>query len=273
MMGLGAAEEASAPLITKDVSYRSSAVPQTYEAERCKLNLVTPVGKSGFATYVWFYGGALKAGSKDLASEHCLEIAEAFAREGVAVVTPDYRLSPKVNYPAYVDDAAASFAWTVKNIAKFGGDPKKVFIGGHSAGGYLALLVGFDAKRLEPYGLGLADVAGIAQVSGQVFTHYTIREERGISRYVTIADEAAPSFYVRRTLPPLLSIYADNDMVGRAEENQYLVAMLKSAGHTETYSLKVADRDHGSVGHGLRNAEDPAHRAVLNFIQKISATR
>jgi len=55
------------------------------------------------------------------------------------------------------------------NIARHGGDPRKVFLGGHSAGGYLALLVGFDESRLRPYGFGLKDVAGIAQVSGQVF--------------------------------------------------------------------------------------------------------
>jgi len=267
------AADAVSPKIHKDLSYRPEAVPQTYEAERCKLNLVTPAEGKGFATYVWFYGGSLKAGSKDVASEYCLEIAEAFAREGVAVVTPDYRLNPQVTYPAYVDDAAAAFAWTVRNIAQYGGNPHKVFIGGHSAGGYLAMMVGFDEKRLAPFNLSLADVAGIAQVSGQVFTHYTVREERGLKRYQTIADEAAPAFYVKRTLPPILSIYADNDMVGRAEENQYLIAMLKSAGHSATSSLRVSERDHASVGHGLRQSDDPAHRAVLNFIQKISETR
>ncbi len=259
--------------VHKDISYRSSAVPGTYEADRCKLNLVVPSGVKGFPTYVWYYGGSLKAGSKDTKSEYCLEIAQSFARQGIAVVTPDYRLSPKVTYPAYVEDAAASYAWVIKNIAQYGGNPHQVFIGGHSAGGYLALLVGFDENRLKPYGLGLNDVAGIAQISGQVFTHYTIREERGISRYVTIADEAAPSFYVRKTLPPILSIYADNDMVGRAEENQYLIAMLKTAGHAETYSLKVADRTHGSVGHEIRHQDDPAHQAIVNFIQKVSANR
>ena len=106
------------------------------------------------------------------------------------MVTPDYRLSPKVKYPAYVDDAAAAFAWTVKHIAGHGGDPRKVFIGGHSAGATLALLVGMDPNRLKPPGLTLGSVAGIAQVSGQVLTHFTIREERGQPRYAITCDDA-----------------------------------------------------------------------------------
>ncbi len=257
-----------APKVLKDLPYRSGDDLTAYETGRCKLDLTLPApADRPFATYVWLYGGGLKNGGKDLATEHCTEIAASFAREGIAVVVPDYRLNPKAKYPEYVDDAAAAFAWTVRHIAQHGGDPRKVFIGGHSAGGYLALLVGFDEARLRPYGLGLKDVAGIAQVSGQVFTHYTVREERGLSRHATTSDEAAPAFFVRKALPPLLTIYAENDMPGRAEENLYLLAMLKGAGHPETTSLKAIGKDHGSAGHDLRWADDPGHQAVVRFIR------
>jgi acetyl esterase/lipase len=260
--------------VLKDMPYKDDVVSLTsYEQERCKLDLTLPVGAKGFATYVWFYGGGLKNGSKDLRSEFCAEIRASLAQAGVAVVTPDYRLSPKAKYPAYVDDAAAAFAWTVKHIAEHGGDPRKVFIGGHSAGATLALLVGMDPERLKPHGLTLGSVAGIAQVSGQVLTHYTIREERGQPRYAITSDEAAPAFHIRKTLPPILTIYAQNDMLSRAEENQFFVTTLKAAGHAETYSLRVDDRDHASVGHNIRNADDPARLAILNFIAKQSAHR
>ena len=258
----------------KDIAYKDDVISQTpYEQERCKLDLTVPVGGKGFATYVWFYGGGLKNGAKDLRSEYCAEIRQSLAQAGVAVVTPDYRLSPKVKYPAYVDDAAAAFAWTVKHIAEHGGDPRKVFIGGHSAGATLALLVGMDADRLKPHGLTLGSVAGIAQVSAQVLTHYTIREERGQPRYAITSDEAAPAFYIRKTLPPILTIYAQHDMLSRAEENQFFVTTLKAAGHAENYSLRVDDRDHGTVGHNIRNLDDPARLAILNFIAKQSAAR
>ena len=269
-----AAEVPTEPRVLKDLSYRAGGDLTPYEAARCKLDLTLPApGAKPFATYVWFFGGGLKNGGKDLASEHCAEIAASFARDGIAVVVPHYRLRPQVQYPAYVDDAAAAFAWTVRNIARHGGDPRKVFIGGHSAGGYLALMVGFDARRLRPYGLDLKDVAGIAQVSGQVFTHYTIREERGQGRYSVTSDEAAPAFHVQKTLPPVLTLYSDHDMIGRAEENQFLVAMLKGAGHAETTSLKVTGTDHGSIGHNLRFADDPGHKAIVQFIQQHAANR
>jgi acetyl esterase/lipase len=269
-----AAETAPDLRVSKDIVYRTGSDLTAYEAERCKLDVTLPAkSDQPFATYVWFYGGGLKNGSKALASEYCAEIAASFAREGIAVVVPDYRLSPQAKYPEYVDDAAAAFAWTVRNIGRMGGDPRKVFIGGHSAGGYLALMVGFDASRLKPYGLDLKDIAGIAQVSGQVFTHYTIREERGQSRYRVTSDEAAPAFHVQKTLPPILTLYSDHDMTGRAEENQFLIAMLKGAGHVETYSLKVTDTDHGSIGHNLRFNADPGHKAVLQFIRKQGESR
>jgi acetyl esterase/lipase len=258
----------------RDIAYKDDVVSQTpYEQERCKLDLTLPADAKGFPTYVWFYGGGLKNGGKDLDSEYCAEIRASLARAGVAVVTPDYRLSPKVKYPAYVDDAAAAFAWTVKHIAAHGGDPRKVFIGGHSAGGYLALLVGMDPERLKPHGLTLGSVAGIAQVSGQVFNHYTVRDERGQARYGITSDDAAPAFHIRKSLPPILTIYAQNDMLSRAEENMFFVTTLKAAGHTENYSLRVDDRDHATVGHNLRNDDDPARLAILNFIAKQSANR
>jgi acetyl esterase/lipase len=260
--------------VIKDVPYKDDVVSLTpYEQERCKLDLTVPADARGFPTFVWFYGGGLKNGSKDLRSEYCGEIRESLAQAGVAVVTPDYRLSPKAKYPAYVDDAAAAFAWTVKHIAEHGGDPRKVFIGGHSAGGYLALLVAFDPERLKPHGLTLGSVAGVAQVSGQVLTHYTVREERGQPRYGITSDEAAPAFFIRKSLPPVLTIYAQNDMLSRAEENMFFVTTLKAAGHTENYSLRVDDRDHGSVGHNIRNVDDPARLAILSFIAKQSANR
>ena len=62
-------------------------------------------------------------------------------------------------------------------------------------------------------------------------------------------------------------------MVGRAEENLYLLAMLKGAGHAETTSLKAVGKNHGSVGHDLRFPDDPGHQAVLRFIRTQSEKR
>jgi len=74
----------------RDIAYKDDVISQTpYEQERCKLDLTLPADAKGFPTYVWFYGGGLKNGGKDLDSEYCAEIRASLARAGVAVVTPD----------------------------------------------------------------------------------------------------------------------------------------------------------------------------------------
>jgi acetyl esterase/lipase len=103
-----------------------------YEKERCKLDIYVPENIDGFTTVVWFHGGGLTAGEKS--------IPERLKNHKLAVVAVNYRLSPKVKSPAFIDDAAAAVAWVFKNIKKYGGDPKKIILAGHSAGGYLISL-------------------------------------------------------------------------------------------------------------------------------------
>src|SRR5207244_8890590 len=122
-----------------------------------------------------------------------------------------------------------AFAWTRAHIAEHGGDVGKLFIGGHSAGGWLALMIGLDERYLREFGVELSAIAGLIPVSGQTMTHYTVREERGIGKFTITADEAAPVHYVGKETPPMLVLYAEHDMAARAEENQYFVALMKGA--------------------------------------------
>jgi len=245
-----------------DIVYKTGALDD-YEKERCKLDLYLPQGQTGFATVVWFHGGSLKAGNK----KGDKSIAESLVKAGVALVSAEYRLSPKVKYPAYVQDAAAAFAWTHDHIAEYGGDPRKVFIGGHSAGGYLAFMVGLDPRYLQAFGVGPSALAGVIPVSGQTMTHYTVREERGIGQYTITADEAAPVFYVRKETPPMLVLYADHDMAARAEENAYLVAIMKGAGNEHVSGLLIHDRTHNTIASQIAEEADPARLAILEFIK------
>ncbi len=256
--------------ITKDILYKPGSDLTAYELERCKLDLYLPA-KPGFPTLVWFHGGGLKTGDADM--EFTRKIAQSLVDAEIGFVIVCYRYSPKVTYPAYVEDAAASFAWTVKNIEKHGGNPQKIFIGGHSAGGYLAAIVGLDAKRLKEFGLPLDSVAGTIPVSGQMLTHYTIREERGLGKYNVIADEAAPIYHARKDTPPMLVLYADKDMATREEENVYFVSTMKATGNKRVQGLLIKDRDHGSIARNIANAEDPARRSIVKFINEVSLER
>jgi acetyl esterase/lipase len=247
-----------------DIAYRTGDKLTAYETERCKLDLYLPPGGKNFATLVWFHGGGLKAGAKD--GGETPKIARALASEGIAVASVNYRLSPKATYPAYLEDSAAAAAWVRAHIAEHGGDPAKVFISGHSAGGYLALMLAMDARWLKPHSLTPDSFAGYVPLSGQTMTHYTVREERSIGKETIIADEAAPVFYCRKDTPPMLVLAADHDMAARSEENAYLVAVLKGAGNERVTFRQIPDRTHGSIASKIPKPGDPVRKAILDFI-------
>ncbi len=222
-----------------------------------------PKGGQDLPTLIWFHGGGLKGGNKDGA----VKMATSLATAGMAVVVPNYRLSPKSKYPSYIEDAAAAVAWTKAHIAEHGGDPKRLFVSGHSAGGYLTLMLGMDRHYLRDAGVEPKDIAGYIPVSGQTMTHYTVREERGIGQYTITADEAAPVHYVRVETQPFLVLYADHDMAARAEENEYFVAIMKGAGNKHITGKLITDRTHGSIAGKIWEEGDPAREAILEFIK------
>lgn len=226
--------------LKKDISYYSKSAEDAdaYIKERCRLDIYHP-SSTGFPTLVWFHGGGLKQGNK--------HIPEGLKEQGIAVVTVNYRFFPKA--PAYIEDAAAAIAWTFKNIASYGGDPNQIFISGHSAGGYLASMVGLDQRWLAKHDIDANKIAGLLPLSGHTITHFTVREEMGIDGKQPIIDELAPLYHVRADAPPLLLITGDRELelLGRYEENAYMMRMMKIAGHQKTRILELDGYGHNMV--------------------------
>jgi acetyl esterase/lipase len=250
-------------LVFKDLEYKSGDSLSDYEKTRCKLDLYLPVSGDNFPVLVWFYGGGLTGGAKGGVKS----IAQRFAHDGIAVAAVDYRLSPKATYPAYLDDAAAAVAWVKAHAGEHHLDAGRVFVGGHSAGAYLAYMVGLDERWLKPYHLDPSAIAGLIPVSGQILTHYTIREERGIKDHSLVyADEDAPINHVHKDAPPCLILYADKDMVGRREGNAFLAVSLRAAGNKYVRDLLIEDRTHGSIAGKMVDSGDPAAEAIIHFI-------
>ena len=244
-------------LIKKDLLYRKDDTSLSeYQRERCRLDIYHPSKSSDFATIVWFHGGGLTSGNKDF--------PKGLQKKGHAIVAVNYRLSPKVKVADCLDDAAASIAWVIKNIETFGGDPKKIFISGHSAGGYLTSMVGLDSKWLKRHQADPAQLAGLIPYSGHTITHFTARKEKGLEAKRPIIDELAPLYHVRPDAPPILLITGDREkeMLGRYEENAYFYRMLKVSGHSD---VKIMELD--GYGHQMT---DPAHPLLLNFIKRIT---
>jgi acetyl esterase/lipase len=237
-----------------NISYASLATNP--ECSRCVLDIYYPDELDDFATIIWFHGGGLRGGEK--------EIPNRLKEQGVAVAAPNYSLFPEVNAPVYIEDAAAAVAWVFKHIESFGGDADKIFISGHSAGGYLASMIGLDKKYLEKHEIDANAIAGLIPFSGHTITHFTVREEQGIAGEQPIIDEFAPLYHVRADAPPLLLITGDRELelLGRYEENAYMMRMMQVAGHTQTRIMELDGYDHGMV--------EPALPLLLNEVRRLS---
>ena len=240
----------------RGISYREQPADDA-QRERCLLDIHHPVGSNGFTTLVWFHGGGLTKGERQLPKGLC--------NQGIAVVGAGYRLASQAKAPASIDDAAAAVAWTVKNIDRYGGSPRHIVVCGGSAGGYLALMVGLDRRWLAAYGVEADTLAGIIPYSGQCITHFAYRAERGIPETQPVVDELAPLYHVRRDAPPILLITGDREkeLFGRYEENAYMWRMLKVVGHKKVTLREMKDEDHGSM-------VVPSHPIVLEFVQKLT---
>jgi acetyl esterase/lipase len=237
-----------------NVAYRSG--PGTPDAARaqCRLDVYHPENTTGFSTVVWFHAGGLKQGRRYVPGE--------LMKRGIAVVAVDYRLSPGAKAPAYIEDAAAAVAWTFHNIGRYGGSPERIFVAGASAGGYLACLVGLDRRWLAASGVDANRIAGVVSLSGQVITHFAIREERGLKETQPVVDDLAPLFHVRADAPPMLIVTGDRELelLGRYEENDYFRRMMQIAGHTRTELTELKGVNHAGV-------EAAAHGRLLNFVE------
>lgn len=247
----------------ENIHYYSDAVNRSdnYINKRCVLDVYHPTNKKGFATVVWFHGGGLKGGNKNVAAQ--------LKRQGIAVVAVNYRLYPKAKAPSYLEDSAAAVAWTFKNIKSLGGDPKKIFVSGSSAGGYLTAMIGLDKRWLKAHDIDADNIAGLIPLAGQMLTHFTVKEERGIGKTKMVIDDLAPLSYLRSEAPPVLFVTGDREkeMLGRYEENAFMYRMLNVVGHPDVRLLELDGFGHApnkpffplllkEVGRVLKSMED-----------------
>lgn len=230
-------------VLKPDIPYYSDTVNKSngYIAERCKLDVYYPKDTTDVATIVWFHGGGITAGNK--------HIPEGLLEQNLVVVTVNYRLYPKVKQPEYIKDAAAAVAWTFNNIEKYHGRKDAIFISGHSAGGYLASMVGMDKSYLQEHAIDANDIAGLIPFSGHTITHFTVRKEQGIEGTQPTIDKYAPLFHVRKDAPPTLLITGDREreLLGRYEENAYFYRMMKVVGHQDITLFEMDGYDHNMV--------------------------
>jgi acetyl esterase/lipase len=236
---------------------------------RQQLDIYRPLAASGPAPVVVFlYGGSWRDGSR---AEYRF-VGEALASRGVVAVVADYRLYPQVRYPQFLRDAAGAVGWTLREIGRYGGDPTRVYVMGHSAGAYNAAMVALDARWLSGVGASPAMLAGWIGLAGPYdFLPITGADIQPVFDFPDTPADSQPIAHVSAQSPPTLLLAAAHDPIVNPQRNtEQLAARLRDAGGR--VSLRVFDGvNHltliGAMAAPLRSLA-PVLDAVAEFVRE-----
>jgi acetyl esterase/lipase len=177
---------------------------------------------------VFFYGGSWNSGSR---SDYSF-VGEALASRGIVAVLADYRLYPQVRYPSFLEDGAKAVAWTHEHIRQFSGDPKRLYLMGHSSGAYNVAMLALEPQLLEAVGLSPHDLSGWIGLAGPYdFLPIKNPEVRPVFFWPDSPPQSQPINHVSRGAPPaLLMASRDDDLVNPTRNTGGLASKLRAAG-------------------------------------------
>lgn len=257
----------------KDIVYRDLVAGEDPKLDKNKLDLYLPKDKKDFPVLFFVHGGAWRQGDKNFLGMYN-SLGQFWARQGIAMVITNYRLSPAHKHPAHMEDVAKSFAWTYKNIAFYGGRPDQVFVCGHSAGGHLVSLLATDEKYLKAEGLTHKTIRGAIPISGVyrlVAEHSLFAQAFGKDR--SLVQGASPITHVGSCdHPPFLIIYADKDFPTCDLVSEEFCKCLKDS-KSPAESLCVKNRNHFTILLYIANDGDPVGQTMAKFIATHTALK
>lgn len=250
--------------------------------ERQVLDVYSPAGAKNLPVVFWIHGGGWQAGDKSSVQLK----PQAFANKGFVFVSTNYRLLPSADMATIVRDVAKSVHWVHDHVSEYGGDPKRIFIMGHSAGAQLAALVCTDDRYLKAEGLSLAIVRGCVPVDGDTYdvpamieTAETRWRVHGLPRAkfghrekfgndpAKHRDFSAVTHVAKdKDIPPFLILHVAShpDVTAQALR---LGNTLKDAGLPVTV-FGARDTDHGKINADLGKPDDPSTKALFEFLDK-----
>jgi acetyl esterase/lipase len=273
--------------IIRDVAYRNLHPGEDSSLNKNKLDLYLPSKRRDFPVIFFVHGGAWFHGDKNYLGLYTT-LGLAWARQGFGTVVINYRLSPGVQHPEHIRDVASAFAWTHQHIQAYGGRADQVFVCGHSAGGHLVALLATDDRYLKAEGLCLKAIRGVIPISG-VFRVHGLEVNAGLPTHANgqspafprrrvpfsrvfggdpaVRKDASPLTHVRPGLPPFLIMFADHDLPTLGEMGREFGEALR-ANHDDVRTLEIKHRDHFSILLNVCREEDPAFRAIREFIEQ-----
>ncbi len=258
----------------KNVSYIKPESAQ-YHREKHLLDIYIPSVTNTSTLYpvlVFIHGGTWMSGSKELYSI----LGTHFAAKGVVTVIINYRLGNLVTVDKMAEDCAAAVDWTYANIEKYGGDPNRIYLSGHSAGGHLAALVTLDADyRLHRptsaiKGCILIDAFGLnigqfIRDFGTTYVHYI---EQIFTRHEKTWDKLSPVNFLHNASCPFLIFMGSHSYPFLLQDNQLFIEKLKQRG-TAYSSEMIPGKSHSQMIRQMEDAANPLYQKMLGFIVNV----
>jgi len=270
-------ELAVAQTVKRDLAYGP--------APKQRLDLSIPAAK-GFPTVVFVHGGSLTSGDK--ADEDYRDVCAPFTAAGIACASVNYRLAPAHAWPAQAEDTAAAAAWVRAHIGAHGGDPRNLFLLGHSSGATLVALLGADERYLARHGMKTADVRGIVSMGSIMWDDEL---EQGMARYGRSRAEDAfrrdpdnamygsldayldhwPIRHVRAGMPPYLFLIAESEQEQPPvlKTNKTFAERARSLGNRVEYRV-LPGRTHYSAIRRIGEPGDPVFALIRDFVRQFS---
>jgi acetyl esterase/lipase len=227
---------------------------------------------------IFVHGGGWIGGDKsDVAAK-----PEFFVHAGYVFVSINYRLSPQAKFPANVQDVATAIIWTIQNIAHYGGDPKQIYLFGHSAGGHLVTLVATDERYLKEQGFGLQVIRGVISLDTagydlSVFAsrckNYALPEPYSIAfgQDPSVWTIASPVTYIQagKSIPRMIIIYSGDVGIGSNVRRELMAREFVdrlTAVHVPSELIGVPEKNHNDINTDFGHPGDPLGQKVLTFL-------
>jgi acetyl esterase/lipase len=253
-------------LVPKDANTALVAEGVPYGADaRQKLDIYGPSNAAGpLPVLLFVYGGSWRDGYRQ-----GYEFAgRGFAANGYLTLVMDYRLMPENRFPSFVQDVASAIAWAEKESSRYGGDPKRIFVVGHSAGAYNLSLAILNQKYLEAAGADPSLIRGVATKAGP-FDFLPLDTKTTIDTFGREPDLAVtqPITYARAGVPPFLIMTGTVDTTVKPKNSRALHERLREVGATSEL------REYAGVGHIgiLLSLSKPFRSATRTELQDILA--
>lgn len=244
-----------------DIAYHEG---EDFSPRRHRLDVYRPVDRSNAPVLIFVHGGGWSTGNKQIFSY----IGRTFAEQGYVTVVPNYRLSPAVQHPAHVRDVARAYAWTVANIAQYGGDASRIVLSGHSAGGHLVSLLVANERYLDEQNLDGDAVQGVISISGIYDVTSIPPGILSTPVFTSSSDarrDASPIFHVEANEPPFRLMFARFDIPTLDSQAQRFHNRLIDLG-IESEISEIGGRTHATIVLQIGNPGDPTTAEMLAFL-------